>query len=156
MQCISPWFTMLCRTCLGSSRLFASKKHVPLIHKSSIRLGLHLIRCGKSKWMVPGCPRHVHALKLTVRTWKMVGRLLSFWGGLFSGAMLVLGRVPFIFPVIINAQTSSWACRVRTNSACAACRFFRIESKASSGWFGTQTSWWTWCSWGESHDRTWY
>ena len=43
-------------------------------------------RCSSSK--------RVPSLKLTVRTWKlMVGRLLSFWEGLFSGAMLVLGRV---------------------------------------------------------------
>ena len=34
------------------------------------------------------------SLKLTVRPWKwMVGILLSFWEGLFSGAMLVSGRV---------------------------------------------------------------
>ena len=33
-------------------------------------------------------------LKLTVRTWKwMVGIPVSFWDGLFSGAMLVSGRV---------------------------------------------------------------
>ena len=36
----------------------------------------------------------IHSLKLTVRTWKwMVGRWISFWDGLFSGAMLVSGRV---------------------------------------------------------------
>ena len=33
-------------------------------------------------------------LKLTARTWKwVVGILVSFWDGLFSGAMLVSGRV---------------------------------------------------------------
>ena len=37
---------------------------------------------------------NLHSLKLTYSTWKlMVGILLSFWEGLFSGAMLVLGRV---------------------------------------------------------------
>ena len=40
----------------------------------------------------------IHSLKLTARTWKLrVGRLLedylSFWDGIFSGAMLVWGRV---------------------------------------------------------------
>ncbi len=36
----------------------------------------------------------VHPLKLTVRTWKwMVGMLLSFWEGPFSGAMFVLGVI---------------------------------------------------------------
>ena len=36
----------------------------------------------------------IHSLKLTARTWKwMIGRLVSFWDGLFSGAMLVSGRV---------------------------------------------------------------
>ena len=38
------------------------------------------------------------SLKLTVRTRKwMVGILVSFWDGLFSGAMLVLGRVGYLF-----------------------------------------------------------
>ncbi len=41
----------------------------------------------------------VPSLKLTARTWKwMVGILLSYWGGLFSDAMLVSGRVnPSVF-----------------------------------------------------------
>ena len=40
----------------------------------------------------------LHSLELTVRPWKlMVGILVSFWNGLFSGAMLVLGRVPHRF-----------------------------------------------------------
>ena len=42
----------------------------------------------------PDVSRHLPSLKLTVRTWKwMVGILVSFWDGLFSGAMLVLGSV---------------------------------------------------------------
>ena len=40
--------------------------------------------------------RELHSLKLAVRTWKwMVGILVSLWEGLFLGALLVLGRVPF-------------------------------------------------------------
>ena len=36
----------------------------------------------------------IHSLKLTARPWKlMVGRWFSFWDGLFSGAVLVSGRV---------------------------------------------------------------
>ncbi len=39
----------------------------------------------------------IHSLKLTARPWKwMVGILVSYWDGLFSGAMLVSGRV-YIF-----------------------------------------------------------
>ena len=38
--------------------------------------------------------KDIPSLKLTVRTWKwMVGILVAFWNGLFSGAMLVSGRV---------------------------------------------------------------
>ena len=45
------------------------------------------------KMDLPGSDE-VPSLKLTVRPWKwMVGILLSYWGGLFSGAMLVSGRV---------------------------------------------------------------
>ncbi len=40
----------------------------------------------------------LHSQKLTARTCKwMVGILLSYWGGLFSGAILVSGRVCCIF-----------------------------------------------------------
>ena len=56
------------------------------------------------------------SLKLTARTWKwMVGRLVSFWSGLFSGAMLVLGRVhnlhwkrgfPMEFPFWLGIEVS--------------------------------------------------
>ena len=43
---------------------------------------------------VIGACKGVPSLKLTNRTWKcMVGILLSYWDGLFSGAMLVSGRV---------------------------------------------------------------
>ena len=43
-------------------------------------------------WVSSSISPQVHSLKLTVRPWKwMVGRCISFWDGLFSGAMLVSG-----------------------------------------------------------------
>ena len=42
------------------------------------------------------CSSTIPSLKLTVRPWKwMVGILLSYWGGLVSGATLVSGRVNY-------------------------------------------------------------
>ena len=39
----------------------------------------------------------IPSLKLTVRSWKLVGRLLSFWGPVyFQASMLVSGRVYFL------------------------------------------------------------
>ena len=49
---------------------------------------------------------NVHTLKLTNCTWKwMVGILLSFWDGLFSGDMLVSGRV---LQLISNCKVHPW------------------------------------------------
>ena len=45
-------------------------------------------------WWLMTRGRYLPSLKLTVRPWKwMVGRLLSFWDGLFSRGMLVSGSV---------------------------------------------------------------
>ena len=55
------------------------------------------------------------SLKLTVRTWKcMVGILISFWDGLFSGAkMLVSGRVY----VLLNLAMKGHQCWARVISS---------------------------------------
>ena len=45
----------------------------------------------------------------------MVGILLSYWGGLFSGAMLVSGRVGgFFTPFITSRGPTLWVQRVAT------------------------------------------
>ena len=61
--------------------------------KSHTPCGVTGPACGPCvKWL--GVLPSLKILKLTVRTWKwMVGILVSFWDGLFSGAMLVLGGV---------------------------------------------------------------
>ena len=49
----------------------------------------------------------IPSLKLTARTWKwMVGRLVSFKEGLFSGAMLVSGRVCIQLVTYIHVASS--------------------------------------------------
>ena len=65
-------------------------------------------------WVVP-------SLKLTVRTWKwMVGILVSFWEGLFSGAMLVSGRVYHISTMVLLSLTlilgGLFRCQRKTNT----------------------------------------
>ena len=63
-------------------------------------LGYHDdIRC-TVEWRKRYC---IPALKLTARRWKLVvGRWISFWGGLFSGAMLVSGRIYIYICVYIR------------------------------------------------------
>ena len=62
-------------------------------------------------WVRPG--GELPSLKLTVRTWKwMVGKLVSFWDGLFSGAMLVSVEVgswnPIIYKGFKNIPGGCW------------------------------------------------
>ena len=66
---------------------------------------------GGTKWVELNkkyCVEAIPSLKLTVRPKKwMVGILLSYWGGLFSGAMLVSGRV---------TMSNSWGTGVKCKS----------------------------------------
>ena len=69
-------------------------------HKHITHLG-HL-KVGPEPIVINGV---IPSLKLTARPYKwMVGILLSYWGGLFSGAMLVSGRVtPYKWPKTSNS-----------------------------------------------------
>ena len=54
------------------------------------------------------CIHCIPSLKLTACTWKsMVGRWMSFWDGLFSGGMLVSGRV-YILRTPDNRFFNGW------------------------------------------------
>ena len=56
------------------------------------------------------CVLVLPSLKLTVRPLKwMVGILLSYWEGIFSGAMFVSGRV--FFPLEIPDSSSQTICK---------------------------------------------
>ncbi len=63
---------------------------------------------------IPGISKDLNSLKLTVRTWKwMVGRLVSYWGSLFSGANLLLvsgSRVNFFSknPMVFSHDLKTW------------------------------------------------
>ncbi len=62
-----------------------------LFHRAQ---GTSCVVNSKESQQWPFSSRLIPSLKLTVRTWKwMVGVLVSFWDGLFSGAMLVSGSV---------------------------------------------------------------
>ena len=65
---------------------FAIRIYIYISKEINLRVGLH------SDISLP-------SLKLTACTWKwMVGILVSFWDGVFSGAMLVSGSVKVIMP----------------------------------------------------------
>ncbi len=63
------------------------------LFKEVMRKFVVLVLGGKKTWEMKNDENYIHSLKLTARPWKlMIGILLSYWGGLFSGAFAVSFR----------------------------------------------------------------
>ena len=92
--------------------------------------------------MKPQCNR-VPSLKLTACPWKLVvGRLLSFWEGPFSGAMLVLGRVIYFYtlqgtnipPLKIKNRMQNCLLRGYVSSQDSTVKWILPRNPCETGW----------------------